>query len=251
MMSKQQQQQFFDRAFSDDIRKPVRAFYAINKPSVEFYRNYLLAHAPGRRVLEYGCGKGSSAFFLAGEGAQHVTGIDISGVGIEQARARAREEGLENTTFYVMDAEAMDFEANQFDLVCGTGIMHHLQLEKALAGLTRVLTAEGSAIFVEPMGYNPAINLFRRLTPSLRVEDERPLRKRDLDLIAAHFNRVDLYFYHLLTLLAVPFRKTRWFESLLGALNTLDRKLLDRIPGLGLLAWQVVIVAHGPKQNGT
>ncbi len=243
-MGETEQQQFFDRAYSEGTRKPVSAFYSIDKTSKTYYQDYLAAHAPGRKVLEYGCGRGSFAFFLAQQGAEAVVGIDISETGIEQARQKAAEEGLENARFHVMNAEAMDFEDGSFDVVCGTGILHHLDLEKAFSEISRVLVSEGSAIFIEPMGHNPAINLFRKMTPQFRVEDEHPLTRRDLQLVENYFEQVTAVPYHLFTLLAVPFRKQRRFPSLLNTLNTLDRKLFDLVPGLGLLAWQVIIIAE-------
>jgi len=41
---------------------------------------------------------------------------------------------------------------------------------------------KGSAIFIDPLGHNPAINMFRRSTPDLRTEDEHPLLLEDFRL---------------------------------------------------------------------
>ncbi|MBN1430273.1 MAG: class I SAM-dependent methyltransferase [Anaerolineae bacterium] len=248
-MSKQSQQQFFDEEISKNTRQSVGKFYSITWAIHSFYREYLCAHVVGKRVLEYGCGSGSQAFFIGQQGAKKVVGIDISGERIKQAVRRAQEMKLENVTFRVMDAEAMDFEDGSFDVVCGSGILHHLNMDIALPEIARVLATNGRAIFIEPMGYNPAINLFRHLTPHYRVEDEHPLKKADIDLISRHFGYVDHRFYYLFTLLAVPFHRTLIHSSLVAFLNFVDQVLFKIIPGLKFLAWQVVLVVEKPLKH--
>jgi SAM-dependent methyltransferase len=175
-----------------------------------FYENYVISRCAGRRVLEYGCGQGSHAFLLAGKGAQ-VTAIDLSETAIEQARETARLKDLE-IDFRVMNAEVLDFEDDTFDIICGTAIIHHLDLRKAFCEVARTLRPTGFAIFMEPLGHNPLINLYRKLSSQLRTEDEHPLRIEDFELAHTFFREVDVHYFHLLSLLAVPFRETRFFQ---------------------------------------
>lgn len=200
----------------------------------------------GRRALEYGCGPGSNAFLLGERGAA-VTGIDISDVAIEQARARAEAEGVAaRCEFEVMNAEQTSFADHGFDLICGTAILHHLDLEAAYAEIARLLKPDGRAVFVEPLGHNPAINAYRRRTPQLRTEDEHPLMVKDLELAGTWFGRTAISYFNLSTLLAVPFRRTRAFEPALAALQALDRALF-RLPPARKHAWMVVIRLEGPR----
>lgn len=245
-MGKQSQRTFFDGVSATGTRESLGVFYAINKPVTDYCRAYLRANVSGRHILEYGCGTGAYALFMAECGAEQVIGIDLSPVRIVHAREHAQKRGLENAAFHVMDAEATTFEAGYFDMVFGGAILHHLHLDKALGEVVRVMKPGGKAIFIEPMGHNPAINLFRKLTPNLRVKDERPLRRRDLRLIETHLQQVNYRFFHLFTLLAVPFRNAPQFPSLLNRLSALDRALFEKIPIMGLLAWQVVITARKP-----
>ena len=53
------------------------------------YGAKLLGSVQGCRVLDYGCGQGEEAVYLAKLGA-HVTAIDISPVGIQLTKERAR-----------------------------------------------------------------------------------------------------------------------------------------------------------------
>jgi SAM-dependent methyltransferase len=82
------------------------------------------------------------------------------------------------------DAHHTPYPDAAFDLVIGDGILHHLDLDVALGEVHRVLKPGGRAVFREPRLDNPLLKLFRRLTPSARTEDERPLDAADLRRIA-------------------------------------------------------------------
>lgn len=240
---------FHDQAFSEETRAAAGKFYVVAQRSKQFYCDLLLRYGAGKRVLEYGCGTGSCAFDLARRNAA-VAGIDIAPVAIELARQRAAQEGLAaRVEFQVMDAESLEFSAQRFDLVCGSGILHHLDLERALGEIGRVLKPGGRAVFFEPLGHNPLIALYRWLTPRMRTPDEHPLRAGDLALLDRFFDRVELHYFHLFSLAAVPLRALPGFGALLGALEALDR-LAFRIPLLRQQAWIAVLELSGPRAPG-
>lgn len=246
---KQAEKEYHDKVFADHSRAVVGKYYAIADESRRIYRAYLEANCAGKAALEYGCGPESYAFVMARKGAR-VVGIDISEVAIQEVRKLAEQEPAgRNTEFHVMDAEALKFPDAHFDLVCGTGILHHLDLRKAYGEVARVLKPDGSAIFVEPLGHNPAIRLYRALTPNLRTEDEHPLLMEDLRLARQYFGKVKLTYLHLFSLLAVPFRKLPGFRRLLAWLEAADRFAFRTFPLLGRHAWMVIIVLGAPKQN--
>lgn len=71
----------------------------------------------GLRVLDLGCGDGTTAIPEAKLGAQ-VTGVDIASNLVEAARRRAKAEGLDNCTFQEGDAtDLQDLKDASFDLV--------------------------------------------------------------------------------------------------------------------------------------
>jgi SAM-dependent methyltransferase len=148
-----------------------------------------------------------------------------------------------------MDAEQLQFEDNSFDMICGVGILHHLDLRRAYAELARTLGPEGHAIFIEPLGYNPFINLFRRLTPAIRTPDEHPFLKRDLELASTFFHDVDLRFYYLTTLLAAPFARSAIGKRMVNAANAIDRTLFGMFPALRKYAWLVIMEMSQPVKQ--
>jgi ubiquinone/menaquinone biosynthesis C-methylase UbiE len=241
------EQAFFDLTYDTGARARLRRFYSITGPSRKAYWDLVLSHSRDRIVLEYGCGTGLEALFLAQHGVK-VLGIDISPVAAKIAARRAQAEGGLKPAFYVMDAEAMAFGDNSFDMVCGFGILHHLRLREAFRELTRVMKPEGRAVFLEPLGHNPVFNAFRRMTPHLRTHDEHPLKVTDLELAGEFFHQTQYAYYHLLALASIPLRRVPWFPRLVRTLDGLDRRLFARAPRLRPLAWQVLMVLDGPKK---
>lgn len=232
---------FHDNSFASDLRAETDKFYAITLNSRAYYRDLILGNVVGKRVLEYGCGTGSSAFEIAELGG-YAAGIDISPVAIDIAHRIAEERGLsENTEFHVMNAEALEFPDGSFDVICGTGILHHLDLERSFAEIKRVLRPNGVAIFTEPLGHNPLINWYRNRTPDLRTEDEHPLMADDISLARRYFSSVETKRFHLLSLGAVPFRSTPLFKPVLGMTELLDRVLVGNVSPLRDWAWVVVL----------
>lgn len=140
-----------------------------------------LGDVEGLSVLDFGCGRGEMSLRLLHSGAR-VVGIDISKTYVDIARSEATAAGHDPGLFefLVMDAHILEFEDNCFDLVIGRGILHHLDYETALAEVRRVLRPGGRAVFLEPLGSNPLLRVFRALTPKARTKDERPFYRRDI-----------------------------------------------------------------------
>ena len=144
-----------------------------------------------------------------------------------------------------MGAERLDYPDDRFDLSIGFAILHHLDLELSLAELYRVLKPGGVAYFVEPLGSNPLINLYRRLTPQYRTEDEKPLDLGTLAPLLARFKEVEHTEYYVTALAAIALVYLPFGTSLYPAVNRqlmkLDDKLLRLFPGLGRLAWYTIL----------
>ena len=60
-------------------------------------------------------------------------------------------------------------------------------------------------MFIEPLGTNPLINFYRKLTPKSRSKDEHPLVLKDFELIKKKFKKCKLKYYGFLTLIFFPF----------------------------------------------
>lgn len=206
-------------------------------------QNELIRQAPvNSKILEYGCADGRLSL-LEEQLAQRFyqfCGIDISDRAIARARETAATIGLTGPRFEVMDAEAMSFAEGEFDLIFGRGIVHHLDLNRCFGEIARVLRPGGQAVFVEPMGHNPALNWYRSRTPELRTPDEHPLLMADFELAKRFFGSIELSFFGLSTLLAVPLQKTKVGASAMKLCEAADSLLL-RIPVIRQNAWYVLM----------
>jgi len=234
----------FERHFSN------MKFYSVAKSSTDYCHDWLRQRCQGATALDYCCGNGENALFAAQCGARTI-GIDISPEGIANARLNAIKEEVERTcSFEVMDGEALTFPDDTFDVIVEYGALHHLDFEKAMSELCRVMKPGGAMICTEALRHNPFIQMYRRLTPHLRTqwEVEHILTTKHLEVARQFFGIVKPRFFHLTALAAVPLRKTRMFKTLRGALDRVDSVLL-RIPGVRRYAWIVVFELREPKKS--
>ena len=135
-----------------------------------------------------------------------IIGIDISEVSVAEAQRRMQCSSSGNYMFFcVMDAENTAFIDEAFNTIICSGVLHHMDLNKAYPEIRRVLNnRNGAAICIEPLDYNPVFKLYRKLTPEGRTswESEHILAKTTINMSQKYFSRVDLKFFHLTTLLA-------------------------------------------------
>jgi len=120
------------------------------------------AYRPGR-ALDYGCGTGGSARALLEHLAVvSVTGVDVSSESIDIARS---QHGQGNVQFSTLDEWQ---PAGQYDLAYCNGVFHHIEpalRDRALASISRALSAGGYFAFWENNPWNPGTRLVMRRIP--------------------------------------------------------------------------------------
>ena len=109
---------------------------------------------PGQRALEVGCGTGIFLEAAATTGAD-IVALDLSADLLAQARARVAAAG--KVRLSLGNAEQMPFRDSSFDAVYGSSILHHLNIDAALAEVHRVLRPGGRIVFAEPNILNPQV----------------------------------------------------------------------------------------------
>ena len=243
-----EEQSFHDKRFSGDDCERVTAgkyysvFVGINKKTLEFLTKY----CQEKKILEFGCGNGFFSEKLLLLNAQ-LSFIDISSVAIQNLKNWIKKTGYK-ADYFVMDAEKTGFHSDTFDVIFGCGIIHHLDISNAYSEISRLLRKNGHAIFLEPLGHNPFINIYRKITPEMRTLHEHPLKMKDLQLLKKSFLNVDFQFFSLFTLLAVPFRKKPFFLHLYNFLESIDKAVFE-MPFLKRYAWTVLIHVSHPKKS--
>jgi len=95
------------------------------------------------------------AIYYALTGAKKVSGFDLSSVSVELGNDRIKKQKLDNlldnlVKLKAMDATKLNYEDNQFDLVIGHAVIHHvIKYPNIFEKLYRVMRPGAKAYFLE------------------------------------------------------------------------------------------------------
>ena len=132
-------------------------------PEAMEHTNEIMANAvsltPEMRVLDLGCGYGSTARYLAANFGCAVTGTNISEKELELARSRAAEAGLDDLlSFEYGDFHHLEYGDGTYDVVWSQeAFLHAADKIAVLSECRRVVKPGGSLVFTDI--------LVRRSTP--------------------------------------------------------------------------------------
>jgi ubiquinone/menaquinone biosynthesis C-methylase UbiE len=143
----------------------------------------------GKKLLDIGAGLGESSVYFALKGA-HVTTVDISPAMVETAMRLAERHGVE-LRGVVSVGEELNVPDAHYDLVYIANTIHHVQdRAKLFETIQRALKPGGRFFSYDPLVYNPAIQVYRRMATEVRTPDESPLTRADLKLAKEYFRNV-------------------------------------------------------------
>lgn len=205
----------------------------------------LIGDVYGLTVLDVGCGTGWLSIKLAECGAK-VYGIDISGELIKTAKANAHGvKGNFQIEFNRIALEDIKFENDFFDIVIGSAILHHTDIKVSLQNIFHAVKPRGRAIFIEPLNENPALRLWRILTPKRRSPTERALRNEDLKYIMNVFPKSKCHYFGLSSIISygamMYFPKSSIIKKANNFLEKFDMLLSNRINSIGPMHAVVVL----------
>jgi SAM-dependent methyltransferase len=217
-----------------------------------------MGNLQGKRLLDIGAGLGESSVYFALQGAK-VTMTDISPGMVQTGRELARRYGVE-VEGIVSEAEDLGVAAETFDFVYIANTIHHVRDRDALfQKIHRALKPGGRFFSCDPLAYNPAINVYRRIATEVRTEDESPLQIGDLWLARKYFPNVQHREFWISTLLLFlkyyavdrvhPNQDRYWKHILRETRETLRWWMplraidaaLTRLPLMRWLAWNMVM----------
>jgi len=247
---KDREKLFHDRRFANeaDSRADFNKYYSIAQSAKSHYRSVIRSHtAEHTNILEYGCGSNEDSDFQNNDTLNYYA-IDISLEAIVSSEAKAIERGFK-VKFIQCDAEKTPFEDSFFELIYGSGILHHLNIKSSLDELRRISGLNGSCVFFEPLGHNPLINFFRFITPNQRSLDEHPLRDSDFKLMSEYFHKVNIKYFYFFSLFSLFFRNTKVFNKILFRMNEIDGFLIGKFKWFGKFCWICVIELSQPIKD--
>ena len=171
----------------------------------------------GKVVLDYGCGSGEETLYFAKLGAE-VYSIDISPIGIETTKKRAKTHHVEDRVHaQVMDAMKTEFPSETFDVIHGIGILHHLDMDKAIEEVRRLLKKGGKALFLEPVNNSRLMAVLKRIIPVKKMEItefERQFTYADIERIGKRFEECRYWDFYFLARFRKLFRSQRIVDRL-------------------------------------
>jgi ubiquinone/menaquinone biosynthesis C-methylase UbiE len=150
--------------------EPARLEIFLTRLVFFFYGNYIykvfadrLPLDGGERVLDFGCGMGTVAYYVAKKLPHgQLTCLDISRRWLNVCRKTLRSYG--NIIF--MHSESPMFENDSFDVVYCHFVLHDIsenELEKVITVLAKSLKPGGIFVFCEPLYEMKKISVFKRL----------------------------------------------------------------------------------------
>ncbi|MGH7097634.1 MAG: class I SAM-dependent methyltransferase [Stellaceae bacterium] len=124
---------------------------------IEFFDPKLIA---GKDVLDFACGSGALALFMARSGARKVGGIDLNANGIETARYLARTQGVAADFRLASTTARIDFDDRSWDIVvCWSALEHIMEYESVIPEWKRILRPGGKVLirwgpYFHPYGHH-------------------------------------------------------------------------------------------------
>ena len=221
-----------------------KVYYETIGRSDKYVKDWIIKETKDLVFLDYACGNGHNALLAAQSGAALSIGFDISDISIKNCEKKAETNGIKNSIFLVADCENTGLPDNCIDVCICSGMLHHLDLSFAIPELRRIMKPGGKVLCGEALNYNPAIKLYRKLTPSMRTEYEKEhiLNFSDVRFISRFFDVREMRFWHVVGYLGAK------IPILRPILNLLDG-ILEKIPVLRRMAWIFTFVLIKKKAN--
>ncbi|MCP4347911.1 MAG: class I SAM-dependent methyltransferase [Desulfobacterales bacterium] len=234
----------FDPVLREE-RRPWNPYWFVYELSIKEFDH-------GRKkLLDFGCGQGVTSVRFAKIGYD-VWGFDISPDNINIAKRHAEKYGFgDKISFSVYTAEHLNYYPEQFDIIVGIDILHHVEIRSAVKECHRILKKNGIAIFREHI----EVPLFDRIRNSRIVtafypknksfdkhitEDERKLTVDDIYDIKEVFNDLSIQRFVFLSRLKQFFRKAD--DKRPSVLEKLDYFIFDYFPFLRNFGGGVVLI---------
>jgi len=163
---------FWDKIANRYSKRPV-ADEASYQEKLRVTRTYF---RPDMKVLEFGCGTGSTAINHSPY-VGHIHAIDISSKMIEIAQAKAGGGNVSNVTFEQSTIEGVSVPDQSLDAVLGLSILHLLEdKEGAIAKVHRMLKP-GGVFVTSTTCLGDSMKFFKLIAPVGKLFGLMPLLK--------------------------------------------------------------------------
>jgi len=144
------------------------AFFLYGKPVYKAFADRIPLDG-GERVLDFGCGLGTVAYYTAKRLPNgHVTCLDISERWLKACRKTLRSYG----NIFFLKGEVTLLPNESFDVVYCHFVLHDIsesELGRVIPALARALKPGGVLVFREPLNETKKISVIKRLIEQNRL----------------------------------------------------------------------------------
>jgi len=161
---------FWDRIAERYARRPV-ADEASYRTKLQVTRSYF---RPDMKVLEFGCGTGSTAIAHAPH-VRHIQAIDVSSKMLAIARAKAAAAGVTNVTFEQAAIDDFDAPEGTYDAVLGLSILHLLEDKEAAIARVHAMLKPGGVFVTSTACLGDSMKYLKLVAPVGRALGLMPL----------------------------------------------------------------------------
>ena len=147
--------QIYRTIWGDNLHLGVPCSEECPHPEAMEHTNQIMAEAvnlnESTKVIDLGCGYGSTARYLAANYGCHVTATNISEKELDLGRERAKEAGLEDLlSFEYGDFHDLGYTDDSFDVVWSQeAFLHGVDKLRILSECQRVLVPGGTLVFTD------------------------------------------------------------------------------------------------------
>ena len=151
---------FWDKIADRYSKSPVADEESYQR-KLQVTREYL---RPDMKVLEFGCGTGSTAITHA-PFVNHIQAIDISSKMIGIAQAKADANNVKNITFERSPIDEFSVSDQSFDAVLGLSILHLLHNKEGVISKVHRMLKPGGVFVSSTVCMGNTMSYFRIISP--------------------------------------------------------------------------------------
>ncbi len=146
-----------EHKYTEIARDYSRTIALLNATYAPFY----LSHIPidTRKILDVGCGSGDTLLALSTK----LRNISYYGIDPIQNFVDLAKEKLPNSTILKASVEEVPFEDGSFDFILSHVVFQHVDRQKALMEIKRILKPHGRVVITEVLAKQPAQSILESL----------------------------------------------------------------------------------------
>lgn len=152
--------QFWNKVAAGYAKQPIADEAAYQK-KLQVTREYF---QPSMKVLEFGCGTGSTAIAHAPY-VQHIQAIDFSSNMIEIAKAKAKAQNIQNVTFAQASIDNLSVPDRTYDAVLGLNVLHLLENKEAVIAKVHTMLQPGGTFITSTVCLGDTMAWFKLIAP--------------------------------------------------------------------------------------